>query len=167
MRTSVLLTCVAACLAAAGCNNGWELKWPRGRAAKDDGETKAPTSKPAEAGITPQQEIAQLRRQVKTLRERLEVIENENADLRQSNESVEELKKKLKLLTFTAKMQAEDLKALKIAADERDFHKTQSERLRREVRDLNARIVNLLKKLAATDAGADPGKAPATKPAGP
>ena len=109
--------------------------------------------------MTPQQEIAQLRRQIKTLRERLEVVENENAELRKSNKNVEELKKALEQQTFTTKMQAEDLKVLKTAAVERDLYKTRSERLQREVRDLNARIVNLLKKPAS-------GKAPATKPAG-
>ena len=166
MRTSVLLTCVAVCLAAAGCNNRWELKWPNRNAANGDDKTKTPTSQPAEPGATPQQEIAQLRRQVKTLRERLEVIENENAELHKSNANVKELQKKLEQQTFTAKMQAEDLKVLKTAAIERDLYKTRSERLQKEARNLNARIVNLLKKLAAADVGADPGKTPATKPAG-
>ena len=160
--------CVAICLAATGCNPRWELKWPDRHAAKGDGktQTRTPTSRPVEPGVTPQQEIAQLRRQIKTLRERLEVIENENAELRKSNANVKELRKALKQQTFIAKMQAEDLKILKTAAIERDLHKTRSEHLQKEVRDLNARIVKLLMKLAAADVGADPGKAPTTKPAG-
>jgi len=170
MRTSVLLTCVAACLIAAGCDNRWEWKWPDRQAAAGDAnaktEAKTTTKQPAKPEVTPQQEIAQLQRQVKTLRERLEVIENENAKLRKANEGVEELRKALKKQTFTAKMQAEDLKVLKTAAIERDLYKTRAERLQREARDLNARIINLLKKLAAADAGTDPGKSPATKPAG-
>ena len=162
--------CVAVCLAATGCNR-WELKWPDRRAAKGDGKTekktKTPTSPPVEPGVTPQQEIAQLRRQIKMLRERLEVIENENAELRKSDTNVKELQKKLEQQTFTAEMQAGDLKILKTAAIERDLYKTRSENLQKENRDLNARIINLLKKLAAADSGTDPGKAPATKPAGP
>ena len=162
--------CVAACLAATGCNNQWEWKWPNRRAPttrpKPNPSPKTPTSQPTEPAVTPQQEIAQLRRQIKTLRERLDVIENENAKLRKSNESVTELQEALKKQTFTAEMQAEDLKILKTAAVERDLYKTRSERLQKDVGDLNARIINLLKKLAAADSGTDPGKTPATKPAG-
>jgi type II secretory pathway component HofQ len=169
MRISVLITCLVACLAAAGCNR-WEWKWPNRRAAIGDAnakeETKPPTSRPVEPKMTPHQEIAQLQRQIKTLRERLEVIEDENAKLRKTDEGVEELRKALKQQTFTAKMQAEDLKILKTAAVERDLYKTRSERLQREVTGLKTRIVDLLKKLAGNDAGTDPGKAPATKPAG-
>jgi len=163
MRTSVLITCLAACLSAAGCNNRWEFKWPdRHAAAGSDanGKTKTPTSPPPEPKVTPRQEIARLERQVKTLRERLEVIEDENAKLRKANEGVEELRKALKQQTFTAKMQAEDLKILKTAAVERNLYKTRSERLQKEVKDLNARIADLLNKPTT------PGKAPATKPAG-
>ena len=168
MRTSVLITCLAACL-AAGCNNQWDFKWPNRRAAagangKED--IKTPTSRPVKTEVTPLQEIAQLQRQIKTLRERLEVIEDENAKLRKTDDGVEELRKALKQQTFTAKMQAEDLKILKTAAVERDLYKTRSERLQRENGDLNARIINLLKKLAAADSGMDPGKVPATKPNG-
>ncbi len=162
--------CVAACLTTTGCNNQWEWKWPDRHAVNDDKikttTTKIPTSQPVEPGVTPQQEIAQLRRQIKTLRERLDVIENENARLHKSNESVKKLQEDLKKQTFTAKMQAEDLKILKTAAIERDLYKTRSERLQRENGDLNARIINLLKKLAAADSGMDPGKVPATKPNG-
>jgi chromosome segregation ATPase len=147
------------------------MKWPDRKPAAGNAKTgtKTPTSRPAEPakpGITAQQEIAQLRRQIKTLRDRMEVIENENAELRKSNETVKELQKALKQQTFTAKMQAEDLKILRTAAVERDLYKTQSQRLQREVRSLNTRIVNLLKKLTKADVGADPVKAPATKPAG-
>ncbi len=80
-------------------------------------------------------------------------------------QNVKELQEAFEKQAFTAKMQAEDLKILKTAAVERDLYKTRSENLQKEVRSLNVRIINLLKKLAATDAGADPGKAPATKPA--
>ncbi|MDP6544237.1 MAG: hypothetical protein QGH60_09620 [Phycisphaerae bacterium] len=164
MRTAVLITCLTACLTAAGCNR-WEWKWPD-RNPDAGTETKNPASRPAVSQVTPQQEIAQLQRQIKTLRERMEVIEDENAKLRKTNQDVEKLRKDLKQQTFTARMQAEDLKILKIAAIERDLHKTRSERLKREVRDLNARIADLLKKLAEAGAAAGPGKAPTTKPAG-
>jgi len=169
MRTSALITCLATCLAAVGCNR-WEWKWPDQNAAAVDAngkeKIKTSTSRPVKTEVTPQQEIAQLQRQIKTLRERLEVIEDENAKLRKTDKGVEELRKALKQQTFTAKMQAEDLKILKTAAVERDLYKTRSERLQREVTDLKTRIADLLKKPAGDDPGTDPGKAPATKPAG-
>ena len=161
--------CVAVCLVATGCQDQWEWKWPDQHAAnsKTKSKIKIPTSQPADPGPTPQQEIAQLRRQIKTLRERLEVIENENAKLRKSNENVKELQKTLEQQTFTAKMQAEDLKALRTAARERDSYKKRCDKLQKEVMDLTARIVSLLKTLAATATDANPDKTPTTKPTGP
>ena len=152
MRKSALVTFTIALLAAIGCDNQWDLKWPnqtKTSAAADSSAKPAP--KPAKvqpplAKNTPQQEIVQLQRQIKTLRQRLEVIENENGKLRQSYNSVAALRKELEKQTFTAKMQAEDLKALRTAAIERDLYKTRSERLQRQLTAL---------------------KAPSTRPAGP
>ena len=177
MRTLILLICVVTSLTASGCKNRWEMKWPgRGKSAattqpRENDKPKTATTQPSEpTAVTPQQEIAQLQRQIKTLRERLDFIEDENAKLRNSSKpdkSVEDLQKALKLQTFTAKMQAEDLKVLKTAAVERDLYKTRSERMERENADLKTRIANLTGKQSAENVEADPGKTPATQPARP
>ena len=176
MRTLVLIVCAAGCITATGCKNRWEFKWP-GRGAttattrpSNDVKTKAAATQPTESSaVTPRQEIAQLQRQIKTLRERLDFLEDENAKLRNSNKpdkSLEEIQKALKEQTFIAKMQAEDLKILKTVAVERDLYKTRSERLEREAKVLNARIAKLEGKPEAKDTDAIREKAPATKPAG-
>jgi uncharacterized protein (DUF3084 family) len=170
MRTLIILTCVATCLAASGCKNRWNFKWP-GRTdptatTQPAGNATSPTTQPARPAITStltsQQEIAQLQRQNKTLRDRLDIIEDENAKLRDSNKTVVQLQDALKKLAFTAKMQSDDLKVLKTAAIERDLYKTRSERLQREAKALNARVAKMLQRRAAKD----PATAPATQPAG-
>jgi uncharacterized protein (DUF3084 family) len=137
------------------------LKWPGQQAATANPKPESPTNPTPKTTLTPQQEIAQLQRQIKTLRARLDVIEDENAKLRESNKSVQDLQKELKRRTFTAKMQAEDLRILKTAAIERDLYKTRSERLQRELTALRAKIPG------GDNTGAAPVKTPATKPAGP
>ena len=85
------------------------------------------------------------------------MIENENTKLRKDNTSVTKLKSDLKLQKLTSDMQAQDLKVLKAAAIERDFYKTKSEGLEKELKDLHARVAKLLERRA---------KAATPKPAG-
>jgi hypothetical protein len=172
MRTLILLTCVVTSLIASGCKNRWEMKWPGQKSSAttqpaDGGAAKTSATRPVKtSAVTPQQEIDQLQRQVKTLRERLNFIEDENIKLRQSNKDVAELQIALKQQMFTAKMQADDLKVLKTAAIERDLYKTRSERLEREVKKLKITIAKLQGKPPPKDTDDIPEKAPAPKPAG-
>jgi len=171
MRTLVIITCAAACLIAVGCNNQWDLKWPTRSAAPEKPEGGTTASPPADPGPMPttgdpQQDIAQLQQQVRTLQLKVRSLEDENKKLRESNASTADLRKALEEKTFTAQMQAEDLKVLKTAAVERDFHKTRADRLERELRDLNARVARLLKNRGVGTPGTDPGKTSPIKPDG-
>ncbi|MBT3202232.1 MAG: hypothetical protein HN350_20210 [Phycisphaerales bacterium] len=156
MRTLIIIMCAAAVFTSAGCDNQWKMKWP-GSSAATTQPAPGPTALVDQPELTPQQENAQLRRQISTLRDRLDMIENENTKLRKDNTSVTKLKSDLKLQKLTSDMQAQDLKVLKAAAIERDFYKTKSEGLEKELKDLHARVAKLLERRA---------KAATPKPAG-
>jgi len=169
MSRGVILTaiCLAAGLSATGCQDEWDLKWPELEMGnKKPAPLATDSAGPTEPLLTPEEQVAKLRRQIETLRRRLETVENKNAELRKSDQGVEELRKKLQQQTFTAKMQAEDLKVLKMAAIERDTYRARLRHLERENKRLNARIAELLKGLTTAPAGGTSGGViPTTKPA--
>lgn len=144
MRKLVLITCVSALLVGAGCDDRWVMEWPRRIVPEPEGAAALPGDKPnLPSDITPEQKIAQLQRQIKTLRERLDVVEDENAELRTSSGNAKQLREQLKKQAFAIEMQKEDLKVLKTAAVERDLYKSRVERLEKEVKDLNAKIAQV------------------------
>ncbi len=149
--------------AATGCQNKLEWKWP-GRAktptpaaaavapdiaAKPTPEPKAAvkSSRPLATKTAAPQGIAELKLQIKVLRQKLDTLEAENRTLRQNNAGVRTLRAELEKQTFITNMQAEDLKVLRNAAMERDVYKIQVQRLERRL-------------------AAQKPKAPTTRPAG-
>jgi len=146
-----------------GCQDEWELKWPELNMDMGNEKLKSPGDTPesSEPLIGPEENAAKLRKQVDALRRRVEALEEENTRLRKSQQGVEQLRHELQQHQFAAKMQAEDLKILKMAAIERDTFKARLQRLERENRKLNTRILELLRESAASGKGA-----PITKPKG-
>ncbi|MCP4375516.1 MAG: hypothetical protein GY794_04990 [bacterium] len=176
MRTSILLTCLILSLTATGCRRS-DWRWPTSRKTVKPAPkpttptaTTQPTKPPV---VTPSQEVTQLRQETKTLRQRLGVLESENKKLRAANADVDKLRETLEKQTFTLKMQAEDIKILKSAAKqrdtaiiERDLYKTRCTQLEKEVENLTAQVVKLLKAITSAGIKIDPDKTPTTKPSG-
>jgi hypothetical protein len=154
MQKTALLTCVLL-LAAAGCENKLEWKWP-GRAktpaaappaaaaapapdiaAKTKPEPKVATkiSPPPATKTSGPQTVAQLKLQIRVLGKRIDALEAENRTLRQNNGGNRTLRAELEKQTFITNMQAEDLKVLRTAAMERDIYKAQLQRLEKQRAD--------------------------------
>jgi len=138
MRKIILLTCIVALSAPVGCRPQWDLKWPNPMAKANPKPAPKPATEPpvgaaAKTDGAADRDIVQLQEQIRTLRQRLKLVEAENAELKRSNKPAATLRDELRKLTFTAKMQAEDLRVLKTAAIERDLYKTRCERLQRRL----------------------------------
>jgi len=144
MNHTALTACLIAALASCGCQ---KVKWPW--------EKKRPTTRPAAAQPSPQEELAELRQQVKTLKAGLTIVEAEKQEL---SDRCGILQDRVNSLTFSQKMLEDQLKVLRMARVERDVYKSRAERLAKELAGLEARL-----------AGRRPGTAsrPATAPSPP
>jgi len=145
MQKPILLTCFVTLIAALGCENQMDWKWPGRSSAAPSSSAAVPapvaakpkTSTPSQSTETAgQSEASLLRLKIKVLSKRLETVEAENATLRENNKGIQTLRTELDKQAFTIKMQAEDLKVLRSAAVERDLYKTRSERLARQLAEL-------------------------------
>ena len=144
MNSTALTACLIVAFASCGCQN---VKWPW--------EKKQPTTRPAVAQPSPQEKLAELQQQAKTLKARLTIVEAEKQEL---SDRCNILQDRVNSLTFSQKMLEDQLKVLRMARVERDVYKSRAERLARELAKLEAKL-----------AGRHPGAAsrPATAPSAP
>lgn len=91
---------------------------------------------PPEAEPTPEEQITALNVQIKTLKVQLEILEAEKKELSKGYERLED---RVNKQVFIEKKQAEQLNILKMAAVERNLHKTRADRLEKKLADLRAR----------------------------
>jgi len=146
MNRSALTACLIVAFASCGCQNG-NVKWPW--------QKKQPTTRPAVAEPSPQEDVAEPRHQVKTLKARLTIVEAEKQEL---SDRCSILQDRVNRLTFIQKRQADQLGVLRMAAVEREVYKSRAERLAKELARLKAEL-----------GGRRPGAAsrPATAPSAP
>jgi len=168
MRRGISAICLAVALGSAGCPDEWDLKWPELNMPKAGEKVSISADQPTDTGppLSPNEQLVKLQNQVRALRQQLEVAEKENAIYRKSDHGTEELRKQLEEQKFIVKMQAEDIKVLRMAAVERDTYKVRLDRMEKENRSLNARILTLMKRLAALERSSSGGTGPTTRPAG-
>ena len=144
MNRTALTACLIVAFGACGCQN---VKWPW--------EKRQPTTRPAMAEPSPEENVAELRQQVKTLKARLTIVEAEKQEL---SDRCNILQDRVNRLTFSQKMLDDQLKVLRMARVERDVYKSRAERLAKELAKLKA-------ELAARRPGA--ASRPATAPSAP
>jgi len=112
---------------------------------------------PPKAELTPEEQITALNARIETLKDQLEILEAEKQEL---SESYERLEDQINKQAFIEKKQAEQLKFLKMAAVERELHKTRADRLEKELADLKARW----RKVRSAGGGDKAAQRPATGP---
>lgn len=146
MNSTALTACLIVAFASCGCQNA-NIRWLW--------EKKQPTTRPAVAEPSPEENVVELRQQVKTLKARLTIVEAEKQEL---SDRCNILRDRVNSLTFSQKMLDDQLKVLRMARVERDVYKSRAERLAKELAKLEAEL-----------AGRRPGAAsrPATAPSGP